>query len=282
MILIQFTSHIRNCLQRNVSIGELLESNTLAKIACLLESKPQLLDRAELPRASVDPDSMASNMIHAKGQAHRVELTKYQANQHLKPLHLGWNDVENVIPVVDCMKLMTKAGRKPSWNHRHSLVIRSRSEGEVIEILKLWIGRSSLLRKTHIFHDEDLQLYLVMRPNNKWLLLQLASGSELANIQDIATHRLNDPTYDYVDLSGPLVKLTTLPIKKCNATGLVVHMHYAVFDGVVLRRWYDELNQLLSGNHLQSALHPFRDFSLLYQIYRESQEAEEVVQFHVK
>jgi hypothetical protein len=146
----------------------------------------------------------------------------------------------------------------------------------------MWIKRNPMLRTTHIACNKDLHLYIVMRPSDRWLDRQIATGSSLTTIQEITTYRLNDSTYDHVQLSGPLLKCTVLPINNSNATGVVLHMHHVMFDGMVMHRWYQDLNRLLRGNHLPSALYSFHDFALLYQTYRASIEAEQAVDFHVR
>ncbi|KAJ5710441.1 Nonribosomal peptide synthetases (NRPS), partial [Penicillium malachiteum] len=280
MTLIQLTSQIRKMLHRSVSMTDLVENNTLRKLTACLARKP-LLTECPAPAKSLPRRSpMASNMIHIKGHNELMKVTKNQADRHLTPLGFGWDDVEDLIPVSDCMKLMTKGGRKTSWNHRHSLVVRSVSAAEVQAVLKLWVKRNPMLRATHMVCGDDSQLYLIMRPDDRWLDSQVTTGSTLASIQDIPAYRLNDLTYDHVQLSGPLLKCTVLPIDNCKATGVVLHMHHVIFDGMVMHRWYQDLNQLLHGKWPPS-LYAFREFALLYQTYRESREAQEAVDYHV-
>jgi acyl carrier protein len=282
MVLIQFTSQIRKTLQKNISMTDLVKFNTVTRISNFLADKPLLTDCPTRPRVDLHHEALVPNTIHSQGPNEGMQLAKDQAALHLAPLGFGWDDVEDMLPVSDCMKLMTRGGRKTSWNHRHSLVVRSCSTTEMLAVLRMWIERNPMLRTTHITSNEDLQLYIVMRPKDRWLDRQIATGSSVATIQEIPTYRLNDPSYDHVQVSGPLLKCTVLPVKNSNATGVVLHMHHVMFDGMVMHRWYQDLNQLLRGNYLPSALHPFRDFSLLYHMYRESREAREAVEFHVR
>jgi acyl-CoA synthetase (AMP-forming)/AMP-acid ligase II/acyl carrier protein len=282
MVLIQFTSQIRKRLQKNISMTDLVKINTVTKISNFLAHNPLLAGCTTSPRAHHHHEAVVSNMKLPQGQKEGMELTKSQAALHLAPLGFQWDDVEDMLPVSDCMKFMTEGGRKNSWNHRHSLVVRSCSSTEVLAVMRMWIKRNPMLRTTHIACNKDLHLYIVMRPSDRWLDRQIATGSSLTTIQEITTYRLNDSTYDHVQLSGPLLKCTVLPINNSNATGVVLHMHHVMFDGMVMHRWYQDLNQLLRGNHLPSALYSFHDFALLYQTYRASIEAEQAVDFHVR
>ncbi|KAJ5917371.1 Nonribosomal peptide synthetases (NRPS) [Penicillium verhagenii] len=280
MTLIQLTGQIRKTLHRSVSMTDLVENNTLRKLMGYLARKPLLANNPAPPRSLPWDSSMASNMMHIKGHTEHMQVTRNQAVGHLTPLGFGWDDMEDLLPLSDCMKLMTRGGRSQSWNHRHSLVVRSVSTAEVEATIKLWIKRNPMLRATHMACGNDSQLYVIMRPNDRWLDTQITTGSSLASIDDIPTYRLNDSTYDHVQLSGPLLKCTVLPIDNCKATGVVLHMHHVMFDGMVMHRWYQDLNQLLQGK-MPPSLCAFREFASFYQAYRESREAQEAVDYHV-
>lgn len=282
MVLIQLTSQIRKRLQRNISMTDLVKMNTVTKISNLLADMPLVTDLLTRSKVNRYHDTLAFNNVHPHAQHKEMQLTNDQVTRHLETLGFGWNDVEDMIPVSDCMKLMTKGGRNNSWNHRHSLVVRSSSTSQLIAVLRMWIERNPMLRTTHITSNEDLQLYIVMRPSDRWLDHQIAIGSTLATSQEIPNYRLNDSAYDHVKLSGPLFKCTVLPINDSNTTGLVLHMHHVMFDGMVMHRWYQDLNQLLRGNHLPSTLYSFHEFASLYQTYRTSSEAQQAVDFHVR
>jgi acyl carrier protein len=280
MVLIQLTSQIRKRLQKNISMTDLVKINTVGKMSNFLAGQPLVTNFST--NVHLHHDAVASNMIQSQGQNEGTQLITDQATLQLAPLGFGWDDVEEMIPVSDCMKLMAQGGRNNSWNHRHSLVVRSRSTPQVLAVLRMWIERNPMLRTTHITINEDLQHYIVMRANDMWFDRQIVAGSTLATIQDIPTYRLTDSAYDHVKLPGPLLKCTVLPINDCKATGLVLHIHHVMFDGMVMHRWYQDLNQLLRGNHLPSPLHPFQDFALLYQTYRASSNAQQAVDFHVR
>jgi acyl carrier protein len=280
MALIQLTGQIRKVLHRSVNMTDFVTANTLAKLADLLARKPLLTECSAPPKAPHRHSSIASNMIHVQGHEELIESTKHQAQMHLTPLGFRWDDVEDAIPLSDCMKLMTQGGRKTSWNHRHSLVVRSTSSSELQLILRQWIKRNAMLRTTHMVFNKDMQLYLIMRPNDRWLDNQVATGSSLKSVQDIPTYLLNDSTYDHVQLSGPLLKCTVLPIDNCKDTGLVLHIHHVIFDGMAMYRWYEDLNRLLLGKQ-PPPLHPFHEFGLLYHKYRDSRDAQEAVEYHV-
>ncbi|KAJ5302434.1 hypothetical protein N7476_009233 [Penicillium atrosanguineum] len=124
-------------------------------------------------------------------------------------------------------------------------------------------------------------LYLAMHPSADWMRLQVIDGGTVEDVKCVATYKLNDPEYDYIDTNGPLFRATTLSVNNPSVVGLVMHLHHLMFDAHILSRWFEDLRDLL--NHKEELLnfHPYRDYITDYHSHRTGAISQKAVDFHV-
>ncbi|KAJ5137186.1 hypothetical protein N7448_005740 [Penicillium atrosanguineum] len=101
------------------------------------------------------------------------------------------------------------------------------------------------------------------------------------DVKCVATYKLNDPEYDYIDTNGPLFRATTLSVNNPSVVGLVMHLHHLMFDAHILSRWFEDLRDLL--NHKEELLnfHPYRDYITDYHSHRTGATSQKAVDFYV-
>ncbi|KAJ5417497.1 AMP-binding enzyme family protein [Penicillium crustosum] len=270
MIQIQFCNLISQKLQLVITLIDLTKCNTIRKQAKLLNERKHV------------KDSYCRDTDHAPPAQLDMEWAKRVAFSKLNGLGFNWDDVEEVIPIADCVKRTHYGHRPNSWNTRMSWITSSSiSVADVKAALHTWLQRHSLLRSTPLAYDEELDLYLVMHPNEDWMKLQIVDGGMVKDINSVETYKLNDADYDHLDGKGPLFRATILSVENSSVIGLVMHLHHLVFDAHILFRWFEDLKNLLSRKDQLLNFHPYRDYIADYQSNRTGPAAQRAVDFHV-
>ncbi|KAM3072511.1 hypothetical protein ACMFMG_009309 [Clarireedia jacksonii] len=282
MMLIQFCALVREKLQKDITIRELKDFNTIRMQVKLLENRERNTSMSAVHSQGDTAKFPLQTLLQVLGNENRIEAIKQCTSARLAPLGLSWDDVEDVVPMTDTMTLMSRGMRPNAWNHRHTIVIKSTTYLELKSILQTWVQRHPLMRTTTVSDGTDIDFYLVMKACDNWIQHQLIDGEEVESADCLLTYRLNDVEWDYVSPAGPLFKATILPLHRSSEIGLILHWHHAIFDGLIIKRWYAELIDLL--NHESSALpfHPFRDFAETYYTRRHGELAQKGVEFHAK
>ncbi|KOC13993.1 AMP-binding enzyme family protein [Aspergillus flavus AF70] len=270
MMQIQFCHLISQKLQLVITQIDLIKFNTIRKQAKLLNERKHVKNS------------------HCRGTAHTLpaqldmERAKKAAFSKLYGLGFRWDDVEEVVPIADCVKQTYYGCRPNSWNTRMSWIASSSiSVADVEAALHTWLQRHPLLRSTPLTYDEELDLYLVMHPSENWMKLQVMDGGTVKDINSVETYKLNDPDFDHIDGKGPLFRATILSVENPSVVGLVMHLHHLIFDAHILLRWFEDLKDLLNHKDQLLDFHPYRDYIADYQGNRTGKAARRAVDFHV-
>lgn len=272
MMQIQFCHLIGQRLQLAIRQSDLIKFNTIQKQAELLRERKQ--------HHAKDYDS--HNMAHDLPMKLDMKRAKHVASSKVNQLGFGWDDVQEVIPIHDCVKRSHYGFRPNSWNIRVSWISNSSIIiPEIQAALHIWLQRHPLLRSTPVTYDDELDLYLVMHPSADWMRLQVIDGGTVEDVNCVATYKLNDPEYDYIDRNGPLFRATVLSVNNSSVFGLVMHLHHLILDAHILSRWFEDLGDIL--NHKEDLLnfHPYHDYITDYHRHRTRAASQKAVDFHV-
>ncbi|OJJ38789.1 hypothetical protein ASPWEDRAFT_149311 [Aspergillus wentii DTO 134E9] len=270
MMQIQFCHLISQKLQLVITQTDLIKFNTIRKQAQLLNERKNV------------NDSHCRDSVHALPAQLDMERAEKVASSKLDAIGLGWHDVEEVVPVADCVKRTYYGYRPNSWNTRMSWIANSSlTVADVQAALHTWLQRHPLLRSTPVTYDAEQDLYLVMHPSEDWMRLQVIDGGIVEDINSVETYKLNDPDYDYIDGKGPLFRATIVRVENPSVVGIVMHLHHLTFDAHILLRWFQDLKDLLNRKDQLLNFHPYRDYIADYQGNRAGPAAQKAVDFHV-
>ncbi|KAJ5765125.1 hypothetical protein N7520_004684 [Penicillium odoratum] len=272
MMQIQFCHMIRQNLQLVITQSDLIKFNTIQQQATLLDERKQRQAK----------DSLCRDTAHDLPKLVDTEKAKRAASEKLEALGFGWDNIEEVIPIHDCLKRCRRGARPNSWNIRVSWIATSSiTITEVQAALYTWVQRHPLLRSTPVTYDENLDLYLAMHPSEDWMRLQVINGGTVEDVNDVATYKLNDPEYDFIDDKGPMFRATILDVKNPSVVGLVMHLHHHIFDAHTLFRWFEDFRDLLNRKYQLLNFHPYRDYITDYHGNRTGPASQKAVDFHV-
>ncbi|KAJ5641988.1 hypothetical protein N7490_005988 [Penicillium lividum] len=272
MMQIQFCHMIRQKLQLVITQNDLIKFNTIQQQATLLNERKQRQTK----------DSLCRDTAHDLSTLLDTEQAKRAASAKLEPLGFGWDDIEEVIPIADCLRQSLRGARPNSWNVRVSWIAASSiTVAEVEAALHTWLQRHPLLRSTPVTYDENLDLYLAMHPSADWIKLQVINGGTVKDVNDVATYKLNDPEYDFVDERGPMFRATILNVNNPSVVGLVMHVNHVIFDAHTLFRWFEDFRDLLNRKDQLLNFHPYRDYIADFHGNRNGPACQKAVDFHV-
>ncbi|CAI7632090.1 unnamed protein product [Penicillium bialowiezense] len=270
MMQIQFCNLISQRLQMVMTLIDLIKCNTIRKQEKLLNERRHV------------KDSHCRDTDHAPSAQLDMERAKKLTFSKLNSLGLRWDDVEEVIPIADCVKRTHYGHRPNSWNTRMSWIASSSiSVAAVKAALHTWLQRHPLLRSTPLAYDGEQDLYLVMHSSEDWMKLQIVEGGVVADTNSVETYKLNDADYDHIDGKGPLFRATILRVENPSVVGLVMHLHHLVFDAHILFRWFEDLKNILNRKDQLLNFHPYRDYIADYHGNRTGPAAQKAVDFHV-
>ncbi|KAJ5998272.1 hypothetical protein N7451_006082 [Penicillium sp. IBT 35674x] len=272
MMQIQFCHLIGQKLQQVIRQSDLINFNTIQKQAKLLEERKQRHAK----------DSHSHDTVRGLPMQLDMKRAKHVASSKLNPLGFGWDDVQEVIPISDCLKRSHHGFRPNSWNIRMSWISNSSiTIAELQAALHTWLQRHPLLRSTPVTYNDELDLYLVMHLSADWMRLQVIDGGTVEDVNCVATYKLNDPEYDYLDRHGPLFRATILSVNDSSAVGMVMHLHHLILDAHILFRWFEDLRDLLNHEEKLLNFHPYSDYITDYHRHRSGATSQKAVDFHV-
>lgn len=282
MMLVQFCSLVFEKLGKRITMRDLVDHNTIQSQAELLRSRPEVEHTPATTREAEEGPKPFSILSRSASDQARLSSITDATSERLYSMGLSWKHVENVAPMTDTMTVMARGDRPNAWNHRHSIVIKQNNISDLKSILQTWMTKHSLMRSTVGSDKSDVDYYLIMAATDAWFKHQILDGEQIDRAEDLLTHKLNDSAWDFVSPAGPLLKATVLPIRDSSDIGLVLHWHHAIFDGLIIKRWYLELTHLLNYQPSPVSFHPFEHFSDSFYHYRQSPSAKEAVDFHVR
>lgn len=287
LVLSRARTLLRKNIGANLTIEELAENDTVAKQVRLLESRTKSSDNIQnyedlLTNRKGPPQ--AEDMIHTHGCEDRTRMTKERCEQLLKPLGLGWNDVEDVYPMPDLMKIWAQPLRKQSANQRHTLVVDSNNMQHVRTALEKVLALHSVLRSVSIEFDPDTALYGILRATETYFSICITMFEEHVQKADDLQHLLlNDEKHDCATPPGPLIRFLLVPVKDTQQTGLLFFGHHSCLDALSNVPFYEDLDKALSGESDSIPQRvPFKPWADQYFSNQTSLPAKLAVDFHVR
>ncbi|KAJ5802192.1 Nonribosomal peptide synthetases (NRPS) [Penicillium pulvis] len=283
MMLIQFCSLVADKMRKKLTVREVFDAKTINCQAEILRGRPEMNVTNNIIKAQGhSEETLLPILQHSQAGQNRLASIKEHTTAQLTAMGVQWSDVEDVLPMTDSMTVMSRGARLNSYNHRHSLVVNSTNIPDLRRVLRTWLGRHPLLRSTVGTDGSEVDFHLIMSPTDAWFHNQLLDGEMIDRAEDLTTYRMNDREWDYVCPTGPMTKATLFPIRDSSDVGIVFHFHHAIFDGLILKRWYLDLEYLLSGQTSPLSFCPYQEFTGAFYLNRHGPSAEEGVDFHVQ
>ncbi|KAJ6103316.1 Nonribosomal peptide synthetases (NRPS) [Penicillium sp. IBT 16267x] len=285
MMLIQFCSLVAEKLRKKITVREVFDAKTINDQAEILRERPEMNNASPnviKTQSTQSKGALFPILEQSQAGQNRLASIKKHITAQLAAMGVQWSDVEDVLPMTDSMTVMARGARPNAYNHRHSAVVQSTTIPDLRRILQTWFGRHPLLRSTVGTDGSEVDFHLVMSPTDAWFHNQLLDGEMIDRAEELTTYRMNDRQWDYVSPTGPMTKATIFPIRDSSDIGIVFHFHHAIFDGLILKRWYLDLEYLLNGQTSPLNFCPYQDFSGVFYLNRHGPLAEEAVDFHVQ
>jgi hypothetical protein len=232
LVLARFSAVLHREAGHLLTLQELVEDHTLEAQAKLLASRGTSSAQPipDLIRKRVGPPTV-NDMIHTYGDEAQAKQTEEICNETLKPLGLGWKDVEDVIPMNGVQEMFLKKQRPQSNNHRHAWLCSNTSISELQAALEGALAHHSMFRTMARYFDSETSLHITVRPSETWFshctTLLPAISSEL-----LSAAAYNDPNLDYAFFPGPLFRAILVPITNSNDTGLIYQAQHSLFDAI--------------------------------------------------
>jgi hypothetical protein len=257
MMLIRVRSIISDRFQKDITVRELTEHRTIHSQSELLRQRGEIGMTEK--RSQVKGQARETWQHQAQNQA-RLSRLERSSSPHLAAKGLTWAEVEDVFPKPNIIGSMEKSARPNSWNHRHSMVVRTSDEGQVMAALQTWLEKHPLMRSMTA-SDEVGEVFLILPAHETWLRQQLFNAGGIERAEDLLVYRLGEPDWDCVSQPGPYLKVTVLPIQHTPDVGLIFHWHHAIFDGLIIKQWYRELEQLLGKQERSTKFSSFERYA---------------------
>lgn len=81
---------------------------------------------------------------------------------------------------------------------------------------------ASFLVRLYEDTDRELPLWVTMHPSEKFYSQIITDGHEVEKVNDLRTFGLDDPTYDNVELPGPLFRGHVVYVKEMQSAAVVM------------------------------------------------------------
>ena len=234
-------------------------------------------DRENLP---VEPVSKSEegptgehNMIHCHNDEAKAHKTQMEAERVLSHAGLVWEDVESVIPMPDILALYVRPFRLRTWNHPQIYTSPRTTVGRLRQAVEICLSNQPLLRTMASHYDDQITLYLIMRPTKRWFEVAITEGHQVEELEDLTSWGL-DTDLDFAAFPGPLFRIMIVQIKNTDTVGLIYHGNHAVFDALSIPLWLEDLDTALRSK--KSVPQPRADFNMYARIYYESRNHDDV------
>ncbi|PMD40355.1 acetyl-CoA synthetase-like protein, partial [Hyaloscypha variabilis F] len=245
LILARFSAVLHREAGHQISLQELMEHGTLAAQAKLLSSRGSAGQSISDLKPERDGPPTVDDMAHTRGDPVRAKRTEELANKTLSPLDLGWQDVEDVIPMNNMQENFMEYKRPQTSNHRHAWACPGSTMSDLKNAIEGAITHHSMLRTMGVYFDSSTSVHLTIRPSTKWFSHCITFVDPVKTADDLNTLVYNDPKLDYAAYPGPLFRCVITHIQDENCAGLVYMAQHSVFDGVSLPFFLEDLNTLL-------------------------------------
>ncbi|KAI4128769.1 MAG: hypothetical protein LQ338_002564 [Usnochroma carphineum] len=277
--MMQFCNLVSRSLRKTIAVEDLAGDVNISRQAEVIDARPMKEEAPEQSERRGPPRTR--DMIHVHGDDIAAESTQSRVEAMLSPFDLDWDDVEDIFPTNDNEALMTRRFHLRSSDRRHAYHAPNTS----VKILRWAIGEClevhSILRAMIVDYGEELPLYVVFRPNERWVNLAVLEGFEVDNPEDLSTLHLDDDEVDYAICPGPLFKVLVVHIRNTNSSGFVYVGHHSAFDAVSLSLFHEDLSTALRIRQTPKPRAAFETFGRMKYLCHDSPNASAALAYHI-
>ncbi|KAK4542343.1 hypothetical protein LTR36_006799 [Oleoguttula mirabilis] len=292
LIIAKFPSILRKRLPgAKVSMQDILDNPTISAQVQLLERSGGAADHSKqeddfeaLQGPARDGPPTINDVIAAHGDSQRFAVIQTLCEATLKPLGLGWHDVQDVIPAHSYLEHFLRRTRDQVNTHRYSWSCR-RSAAELRQALQQVLEKYATMRSVAIKQDGQVS-FVAIRPSTAWFSVQIAGNEEVGKaetVQEFTDKALEDPIRDVVAFPGPLTRFVICDIVETGGAGVTMTSTHAAFDGISLPMFVEDLDATVGGQSVQELPErlPYKLWADSYYALQETPLAQEAVNFHV-
>ncbi|KAF8857135.1 acetyl-CoA synthetase-like protein [Acephala macrosclerotiorum] len=268
-----------------IHLQDLIDHPTIEAQARLLASRGGGSAAASiadmLPKRDGPPGTF--DIVHCNGDEARYKKTQELAIETLKPLSLGWNDVQDIIPMNGIQETFLKYRRPQSSNHRHAFVCNGSSVVHVQKALENTLAHHAMLRTMAMYFDSHTSVHIAVRPSKQWFSQCILHLPPVKKADDLAELVYGDINLDHACFPGPMMRFVIVYVEETNCAGIVYMAQHSVFDGVSLPLFLDDFDAMLSDPTTKIKPHvPYKAWADSYYNLQHSPIAKASVDWHAK
>lgn len=252
LLVARFPGVLKKETGHTITAQEISSHTTATAQAELLDSRrgPSQPPAVVFPQHDGPPK--ASDMIHTHGDDESFRRTKNRCEELLGPMGLRWDDVQDVLPLYSYQANFMTRRRPQSNNHRHAYVCPGTSIEQCRSSVESALAQHDMFRTLAIKYDDDTPLHIIMRPGEEWFKHCITLAEPVDTAADLKQLLWDDPSYDYAAFPGPLFRIVLAHVKDEDCAGFVYMVQHAVFDGISIPFFLQDLDALLAGEKTSS------------------------------
>jgi hypothetical protein len=216
----------------------------------------------------------------ASADSKRMHEIKTAARVVLDTLSLGWDNVEDVLPVKDYFHHLASGSRPQTWYHRTLYRVQCKSTVTLRKVLEKALSTRPLFRTLLAKLPDKTPIHLVIRACQR-LFDQTISEIELHDHSHLA--KLVSDESDESFSNPRMFDAIIITIKGSDEIFLSMTYNHSVFDAMSFIPWYRDLDQLISNpDSTIKPLTPFKLYAELTCINQSNALAQESVTFNIR
>lgn len=275
LMMMQLSGTVKKELDRDITVEDFKLCETIHSMADMIDSRPAKSSVLAVPKREGPPE--LRDMPHAREEVEVFERTQIAVAELLSPLGLGWNDVEDVVPLPDWDAIFCHRSRPSSWNLRFSYHAPVN-----VEALEAAIKRSLEYHPTmrSIALEQDGETLLVtVRSSEEWFRTSITTGWTVQTKEGLNQLLLDDPILDNASAPGPLVKFHIARVLEDDTSGIVLVASHSVNDMSMTKVWLEDVVTLLTGEGSLVPHAQFRDYATAFFDHRDGLEADNGIKY---
>ncbi|KAK0881591.1 hypothetical protein LTR87_004548 [Friedmanniomyces endolithicus] len=273
LMMMQLSGMVKKQLGKDVTVEDYKMCDTIQQQADLIDSKPEVGAKLGPQKPERKGPPTAEDMPFVRGDEVVFESTKATVSETMATVGLGWNDVEDVIPLPDWDSIFCHRSRPTSWNLRfsyHAPCSARKLEAAVMESLTY----HPTLRAMGVEDSEGRTLLVSVRNSEDWRQVAMTTGWQVETKEDLKTLLLDHPTFDCATVPGPLVRIHFATVRSDGSSGLIFVGSHATNDMSMTKLWLDDVSAILTGESTVVPHAQFMDYANAFTQHREGVEAE--------
>ncbi|KAK0799541.1 NRPS [Friedmanniomyces endolithicus] len=273
LMMMQLSGMVKKQLGKDVTVEDYKMCDTIQQQADLIDSKPEVGAKLGPQKPERKGPPTAEDMPFVRGDEVVFESTKATVSETMATVGLGWNDVEDVIPLPDWDSIFCHRNRPTSWNLRfsyHAPCSARKLEAAVMESLTY----HPTLRAMGVEDSDGRTLLVSVRNSEEWRQVAMTTGWQVETKEDLKTLLLDHPTFDCATVPGPLVRIHFATVRSDGSSGLIFVGSHATNDMSMTKLWLDDVSAILTGESTVVPHAQFKDYANAFAQHREGVEAE--------